>query len=86
MSLLILNEIELDPSLKGLEKDLIEEFNFIVHILSDKNVNFTSATAYLMIKDFNYFSVLSINNKIYVRQLKFNKEITERNILKKYYK
>lgn len=85
MSLYILKQIEFDKRLLSLEKDIIDGFNFIVGILSDPDVSYNSAYKYLENQNFIYFSVLSINNKIYVRQLTFNKSVDDQNILKKYY-
>jgi len=85
VSLYILKQIEFDKRLLSLEKDIIDGFNFIVGILSDPDVSYNSAYKYLENQNFIYFSVLSINNKIYVRQLTFNKSVDDQNILKKYY-
>jgi len=47
VSLYILKQIEFDKRLLSLEKDIIDEFNFIVGILSDPDVSYNSAYKYL---------------------------------------
>lgn len=82
MGVLIVNEITLYEEFIGLEKDIIDEFNMVITILNEKDVSFDSASKFLDVYSFRYFSVLSINQKIYVRQITPNGSPSKVNILK----
>jgi len=85
MDLILKSPIKLYDEYSGLAIDILEEFNRIVEILCDDEIKFLAAKQYLESLNLSYFSLLSLNNKIWVKQI-YNKGIDSKEFLlmKKY--
>lgn len=85
MSIQLLNKLVIYNSFQGLETFIIDEFNMIIEILNDDTVSFKSASTFLENYSFSYFTILAINNKVFVRQITPNKSPAENNVIRKDY-
>lgn len=72
-------------NLQGMEIHILEEFNLIVSILTNEDVDFISASNYLLHTKLNYFSSVIEDNIIFIKQTQLKIELKNEYLIKKVY-